>query len=235
MAVKTFTGTGLASDTALWSDTSLPVSGDSVVISSGSTCTLDGDYIWGDGSLSTVEAENAVVVYGSLVGSTTTPWSLKCIGALRTAAGGVTNFDQTGTGNTGTLILTVGASIDFNTSGTSHSGYINYSALSSAVVSALGSVPADVWAYSSRTLTTGTDLTPVLTAIGSLPADVWANTERTLTTGTDLTPVLTAIDALPTTDETTQLIQTSNYINNASNTGSGTTVQTTSPFTTVRN
>jgi hypothetical protein len=94
MANRYTIGSGVASSVAIWDGgASVPVEGDRVLICSGHTVTLDGDYTWGDDATSTivinsVSTTRSINVFGTLAFSQSVSSSLTSNGHVYVAAGG---------------------------------------------------------------------------------------------------------------------------------------------------
>jgi hypothetical protein len=94
MANRYTIGSGLASNPATWDGgVSVPVSGDRVLISAGTTVTLDGTYEWGDDSTATISVNGvsttrSITILGKLSHSRSVNSSLTCLGWLGVLSGG---------------------------------------------------------------------------------------------------------------------------------------------------
>lgn len=88
MANRYSVATGLASSAATWDGgVSIPVEGDRVLITAGTVVTLDGNYVWGDDSTSTitinsVSTTNSITILGTLKASRSVSSSLTAKGAV---------------------------------------------------------------------------------------------------------------------------------------------------------
>lgn len=94
MANRYSIGSGLASDVTKWDGgTTVPVSGDRVLITVGTTIELDGAYEWGDDSTSTivintVSTNRGIVLRGKLSHSRSVNSSITCRGGFQIDSGG---------------------------------------------------------------------------------------------------------------------------------------------------
>lgn len=94
MANRFSIGSGLASNPAVWDGgASVPVSGDRVLITVGTTITLDGAYEWGDDSTSTivintVSTTRGITLRGKLSHSRSVNSSITCRGGFQIDSGG---------------------------------------------------------------------------------------------------------------------------------------------------
>ena len=94
MANRYSIGSGLASDVSKWDGgASVPVSGDRVLITVGTTIELDGAYEWGDDGTTTitingVSTTRSITVVGKLSHSRSVNSSLTCRGGFQINSGG---------------------------------------------------------------------------------------------------------------------------------------------------
>jgi len=121
MANRYTIGSGNASNPAIWDGgTTVPVSGDRVLIQAGHTVTLDGVYEWGDDSTATivinsVSTNRSITVNGTLNHSPSVNTSLTCLGSFFVGTAGKytvgTVASPVQSGVSGTLLINKSATL----------------------------------------------------------------------------------------------------------------------------